>query len=123
MNSRPIFNSANVSPRAAAAINSYQLSTLAEIEQAIASNDVVVIGMARNPFVKKARAALTAAGVTFKYLEYGTYFNNYSLRVAIKMWTGWATFPQIFVKGIFIGGFDDLSAEMGDGTFQKRIAK
>jgi glutaredoxin-related protein len=27
---------------------------------------------------------------------------------ALKMWTGWPTFPMIFVRGVLIGGYDDL---------------
>jgi monothiol glutaredoxin len=29
-------------------------------------------------------------------------------RLAIKMWSGWSTYPQVFVKGILIGGASDL---------------
>jgi monothiol glutaredoxin len=31
-------------------------------------------------------------------------------RLAIKLWTGWPTFPQIFHKGVLIGGAKDLEA-------------
>lgn len=123
MNSRPLFDFVKVSPRAAAAISSFQSEVLSQISTAVATNDVVILGMAHNPFVKKARAALKTAGTPFTYLEYGNYWNNYDVRVAIKMWTGWPTFPQVFVKGTFIGGASDLIAELADGTFQKRLAK
>jgi monothiol glutaredoxin len=112
-----------LSPRAVQAMGNFKPQTISEIEKAMSANDIVVVGMAMNPFVIKARKTLTKAGVPFKYLEFGHYFNNYSTRVAIKMWTGWPTFPQVFVKGTFIGGADDLLAEMADGTFQKRMSK
>ena len=40
-------------------------------------------------------------------------------RLAIKMWSGWPTFPQIFVKGVLIGGNQELEACLKDGTLQK----
>ena len=29
-------------------------------------------------------------------------------RLAIKMWSGWPTYPQIFIKGTLVGGASDL---------------
>ena len=29
-------------------------------------------------------------------------------RNALKMWTGWPTFPMVFVKGVLVGGASDL---------------
>ena len=123
MNLRPVFDGNNVSARVATVIQQNQTEVLKEISTAVSHNAVVVVGMASNPYVKKARKALDKLGTPFTYLEYGNYFNNYDVRVAIKMWTGWSTFPQVFVKGTFIGGADDLNAEIADGTFQKRLSK
>lgn len=89
---------------------SFHADTLREVADAVASNDVVVVGMAQNPFVKKVRAALDEAGVKFLYLEYGSYLSEWKKRLAIKMWSGWPTFPQVFVKGELIGG-DALTKE------------
>jgi len=67
-------------------------------------DDVVVVGMSTNPFVKKARNALMEAKVPFTYLEYGGYLSKWNERLAIKMWSGYPTFPQVFVRGTLIGG-------------------
>ncbi len=87
-----------------------------EVEKAIAENDVVVVGMAMNPHPKKARALLSKRGVAFRYLEYGSYLGEWRRRNALKMWTGWPTFPMVFVKGVLIGGASDLEklAESGE---------
>lgn len=69
---------------------------------------VVVIGMAGNPVCKRACKILKAQGTTFTYLEYGSYLKEWRKRNALKMWTGWKTFPMIFVNGTLIGGADDL---------------
>ncbi len=79
-----------------------------EVEQAIASNDIVVVGMAQNPFPKRARRLLDASGLRYRYLEYGSYLTQWRRRNALKMWTGWPTFPMVFVRGTLIGGADDL---------------
>src|SRR3954453_19279466 len=75
-----------------------------EVERAVVAHDVVVVGMKQNPFPKRARRALTAAGVAFHYLEYGSYLSTWRWRTALKIWSGWPTFPMVFVKGVLIGG-------------------
>lgn len=95
--------------------------TVAEIEAALTRHAVVVVGMRQNPFPKKARELLDAAGQRYHYLEYGSYFSEWKRRGAIKMWTGWQTFPMIFVKGQFIGGFNDLKALIDSGEFKTLV--
>ena len=95
--------------------------TIAEIEAAIATHKVVVVGMAQDPHVKNVKKALTEAGIEFKYLEYGSYFSEWSRRLTIKLWSGWPTFPQVFVRGVLLAGDDLTKAALGDGTLRARI--
>lgn len=83
---------------------------ITEVQTAITNNRVVVVGMAQNPEPKKARKLLKKMGIEHTYLEYGNYFNNWYRRNALKMWTGWPTFPMIFINGVLIGGASDLGA-------------
>ena len=53
--------------------------------------------MRQNPAPQARR--LDEAGIAHHYLEYGSYFNTWRRRNALKMWTGWPTFPMVFVKG------------------------
>ena len=94
---------------------------LAEAQSAIAANDIVVIGMKQNPHPKQARAALQKKGVAFKYLEYGSYFAAWRKRLTLKMWTGWPTFPMVFVKGTFIGGASDLQKLIDSGELDRML--
>lgn len=87
------------------------------------ANDVVVVGMEMNPFPAKARKALDAIAQPYKYLGYGSYFNAWRPRSALKMWTGWPTFPMVFVKGTLIGGYDDLRALIDSGEFKRMLAQ
>lgn len=93
-----------------------------EVQAAIAAHDVVVVGMAQNPYPRRARKALTARGVPFYYLEYGSYLGTWRRRTALKMWTGWPTFPMIFVKGVLIGGASDLERLLESGELPKLLA-
>ena len=93
---------------AKSAINEFHSDAIAEVEQAISSNEWVVVGMAQNPVVSKARRILEGRTIKYHYIGHGSYFGGWKKRLAIKLWTGWPTFPQVFHKGILIGGAKDL---------------
>ncbi len=95
--------------------------TVDEVENAIAQHTVVIVGMDHNPFPKKARKLLDTQGIAYHYLEYGSYFSEWKRRGALKMWSGWQTFPMIFVKGTLIGGFSDLEKLVKSGELKKLL--
>ena len=74
------------------------------------SNPVLVVGMAGNPHVRRRASSLDRAGIAHHYLEYGSYFSDWRRRNALKMWTGWPTFPMVFVKGTLVGGAERARA-------------
>ena len=83
-----------LSPAARAVVAGLHRATVDEVATTIGRDKVVVVGMAQNPFVKKARKALEAAGVKFTYLEYGSYLGDWKKRLAIKLWAGFPTYPH-----------------------------
>jgi monothiol glutaredoxin len=93
-----------------------------EVQRAVAANDVVVVGMRQNPAPKKARKILEEAGIPHAYLEYGSYFGEWRRRNALKMWTGWPTFPMVFVRGVLVGGASDLAKLRDSGELAKMLA-
>ena len=93
-----------------------------EVQAAIAANSVVVVGMAQNPFPRKARKALDAVGTPYRYLEYGSYLGGWRRRNALKMWTGWPTLPMVFVNGILVGGANDLERLIESGEFARMLS-
>ncbi|HTS54264.1 MAG TPA: glutaredoxin domain-containing protein [Burkholderiales bacterium] len=105
------------------AIARNQADIVREVQATIAANDVVVVGMAQNPFPKRACKALEARGIRYKYLEYGSYITGWRRRNALKMWTGWPTFPMVFVKGMLVGGASDLDALIDSGELARRLAE
>lgn len=109
------------SPDVRSQLEGFHASIVDEVAAAVERDPVVVVGMAQNPFVKKARKALTAAGIPFTYLEYGSYLGRWKERLAIKIWSGYPTFPQVFVKGVLIGGARETLAGVADGSIEKRL--
>ena len=92
-----------------------------EVQRAVREYPVVVVGMAQNPYPRRAKKALDRAGIAYRYLEYGSYLNTWRPRTALKMWTGWPTFPMIFVKGTLIGGASELDALIADGRLRQML--
>ncbi len=117
--SRSILDQAHIHPAIRETIANDNADIVREVQDAIAANDVVVVGMRQNPFPKKARKALDAAGLPYKYLEYGSYFKGWRRRNALKMWTGWPTFPMVFVKGVLVGGANDLVRNIKGGELKQ----
>jgi len=120
---RSILDIAHIHPAIRETIANHHADVIREVQSAIASNDLVVVGMKQNPFPKKARKALDAAGVPYKYLEYGSYFKGWRRRNALKMWTGWPTFPMVFAKGVLVGGADNLVRLLESGEVKPAPAR
>jgi glutaredoxin-related protein len=93
------------------------------VQSAVASNAVLVVGMRQNPVCSKARKALSAAGVAHHYLEYGSYFSDWRKRNSLKMWTGWPTFPMVFVRGSLVGGAADLEKLIASGELRRMLGE
>ena len=118
---RQILDEAHIHHAIRKAIADNHADIVREVKAAIAENDVVVVGMKQNPAPKNARKALDAAGVPYKYLEYGSYFGPWRRRNALKMWSGWPTFPMIFVKGLLVGGASDLGKLIASGEIKTML--
>jgi monothiol glutaredoxin len=120
---RPILDESRIHPAIREKVATNRVDIVEEVKAAIAANDVVVVGMRINPAPGKARKMLDEAGVPYKYLSYGSYFREWRRRSALKMWTGWQTFPMVFVKGVLIGGASDLHKLIRDGELKKMLGK
>ena len=119
---RSVLDESKIHPAIREKVATHEQAIVREVQAAVANNSVVVVGMGMNPFPKKARKALDAARITYQYLEYGNYFNTWRQRNALKLWTGWPTLPMIFVKGVLVGGANDLIALIGSGELKKMLA-
>ena len=118
---RPILPEERIHPAVREKIAAYRSDLLREAQEAIAGNPVVVLGMSQNPFPRKARRLLDAAGVPYKYIGYGSYLGQWRRRLALKMWTGWPTFPMVFVKGALVGGASELEKLVESGELKRLV--
>ena len=105
---RNILNETQVLAGAQVAIEAFHKDAVEEVKTAIDAYEWVIVGMRQNPVVKKARNHLKAKGVSYHYIEHGNYLSHWKVRLAIKLWSGWSTFPQVFHKGKLVGGASDL---------------
>src|SRR5256885_6820262 len=90
---RPILPESQIHPAVREKIASYRGDVLKEVQAAVAANEIVVVGMRMNPFPRKARRMLDAAGIAYTYIEYGSYLGGYPRRLVLQMRTGRAPFP------------------------------
>ena len=117
---RSILPAEKIHPAVREKVASHGADILKEVRDAVAANEIVVVGMRQNPFPRKARKLLDEAGLAYKYLEYGSYLGEWRRRLALKMWTGWPTFPMVFVKGVLIGGASDLAKLIESGELPRK---
>jgi monothiol glutaredoxin len=118
---RAVFAPDRVHPVAAEKVGRYQSDVVARVRGLVEQHDVVVVGMTMNPFPGRARRLLDAQSIKYEYLGLGSYLSQWRIRLALKMWTGWPTFPMIFVKGTFVGGFAELQRLVESGELQRLL--
>lgn len=105
---RMILPDTQIHPDALKAMTTTHSTVVSEVMNAVQKNKIVVVGMSQNPIVKKARKILDEKKMEYTYLSYGSYFSKWQQRLAIKLWSGWPTYPQVFIDGKLIGGCADL---------------
>ncbi len=108
-----------VGPTARDVIAGFHRSVVDTVAATVAKDPVVVVGMAQNPVVKRARKLLDGEGVKYTYLEYGSYFSQWKERLAIKLWAGFPTFPMVFMKGNLVGGASEIEKLKADGKLKR----
>lgn len=121
MATRPRLEDPSIAPAALSVIERFRSEVVREVQETVRRDAVVVVGMAQNVHVRRVRQALDAAGVSYTYLEYGGYFSKWRERLAVKLWSGWPTFPQVFVRGVLFGGEDLTKAALADGSLKSSV--
>ena len=112
----------HIHPAVRERVASLHAETVQQVQAAVLRHPVVVVGMAQTPWVGKAQRALDAAGVGHHDLDFGSYFSEWRSRNAVKMWSGWPTFPMVFVKGVLVGGAQDLDKLIVSGELKRLLA-
>lgn len=71
-------------------------------------------------FSAQAVAALRACNAQFKHVNI---FEDPELREALKRYSNWPTYPQLYVNGELIGGCDITLEMYNSGELQKLLAE
>jgi glutaredoxin len=100
-------------------VGTFHRGIVEEVDAAVKRDPVVVVGMAQNPVVKKARKLLQSEGIQYTYLEYGSYMSKWKERLAIKLYAGFPTFPMVFIDGTLVGGNAELEKLKSEGKLKK----
>ena len=119
---RTILEEGRIHPAIRDTVANLHADIVHNVQAAAASNQVLVVGMAGNPFCRKARTLLDGIGLAHHYLEFGSYFSQWRRRNALKMWTGWPTFPMVFVRGALVGGCDEATKLDETGELKRLLA-
>lgn len=118
---RTILDEAHIHPAIRQTVATNGADIIRDVQAAIASNDVVVVGMAQNPHPKRARKALDAASISVQIPGIRQLLSEWRRRTARKMLTGWPTLPMVFVRGVLVGGASDLQALIDNGELKKLL--
>lgn len=119
--SRQLLDETLIHPSIQSRIGGRFNDTLNEVKQAVSNNPILIVGMAQNPNCKNARKTLDKTTINYQYLEYGSYFKEWQRRLVLKMWTGWPTFPMVFVNGQLVGGANELKALHASGELNNLL--
>jgi monothiol glutaredoxin len=71
-------------------------------------------------FSAQTVAALRAVGADFKYVNI---FEEPEIREALKRYSNWPTYPQLYVKGELVGGCDIALEMYKSGELKKLVAE
>jgi len=98
-------------------------SQIARVEGLVGSADIFLFikGTPRQPmcgFSANTVALMDSMGVRYRTFDV---LSDESVRAAAKQFAGWPTFPQVFVRGEFIGGNDIITEMAVSGELRELV--
>ncbi len=69
-------------------------------------------------FSSKVAAILKDCGASFAYVNI---LEDFELREALKTYSKWPTYPQVYLKGELLGGCDIVSELYDNGELKKQL--
>jgi len=90
-----------------------------EIKRIIKKNPLVLFGLSYCPYCHKAKKLLAPYKPVVKDIDLDRNANG--TRKALKKISGMKTFPQIFLKGRLLGGYEDTSRKMQTRKVRKSL--
>ena len=99
------------------------MDTLERIKQLVTENPIIIF-MKGTPdfpqcgFSAQTAAALKAVGAQFKHVNI---FEEPELREALKRYSNWPTYPQLYINGELVGGCDIALEMYHSGELKKLL--
>lgn len=90
-----------------------------DIKRTIKKNPLVVFGLSYCPYCHKAKELLAPYKPVVKDIDLNKNANG--TRRALKKISGMKTFPQIFLKGRLLGGYEDTSRKIQTRKVKKSL--
>ena len=95
-----------------------------KVRALVGSDDVFMLikGTPQRPqcgFSANTVAVMDSLGVAYRTFDV---LSDEGVREAAKTFAGWPTFPQVFVRGEFIGGNDIVTEMHASGELQEMVA-
>ena len=116
---RHILSESHIHPAIQGLVANHYREVVEDVQSATTQHRVVVVGMRQNPVCKAVRKRLQEVKIEHCYLEYGSYFSDWRKRNALKLWTGWPTFPMVFVDGMLVGGDSNVKDLIASGQLKQ----
>ena len=110
-----------ISEEAQARLSDFHQPLIEQLQQEIHSHDIVVVGLAYQPSTQRVIKELNKLDCLTQCIEISPWIGSSEKRLAIKIWSGWPSFPQIFVRGMLIGGELELGNFVASGDFNRRM--
>ena len=101
------------------------MDVLERIKQQVSDNPIIIY-MKGTPdfpqcgFSAQTVAALRAVGAEFKHVNI---FEEPEMREALKRYSNWPTYPQLYVKGELVGGCDIALEMYRSGELKKLLSE
>ena len=90
-----------------------------DIKRTIKKNPLVLFGLSYCPYCHKAKKLLAPYKPVVKDIDLDRNANG--TRRALKKISGMKTFPQIFLKGRLLGGYEETSRKMQTRKVKKSL--
>ena len=101
------------------------MDVIERIKSQLSSTPVVLYmkGTPDFPQCGFSAAAVRALGAVGAKYQHVNIFEDPELREALKQYSNWPTYPQLYIKGELIGGADIIREMHQSGELQKAISE
>lgn len=87
----------------------------------IASNDIMVFSKSFCPYCKKTKKLLDGMNLAYTTIELDEIANGDAVQAALLDISGQRTVPNVFIKGVHLGGNDDTQSAAKSGKLQEML--